>query len=163
MSNHSCFRSRVPLLPLYMIVACCLDFRHVGCLLLSSSVPLLTHVYPMDFTSIVLTVHTALPLTCLLFKKCCLLGMHLQTVSMASMLHAGSVPHLQPRRRLLQATLLHHCIWLLPIHHVPAARFTFLAIHQCAIQHLHPGLLYYCHRHVHTQWSALNWNKSEPR
>ncbi len=110
----------------------------------------------MDFTMIVLTVHIASPSACLLFKRRCLLDMHLQTVSTAFMLHAGSVHHVQPRRRLLQATLLHHCIWLLPIHHVPAARLTFPAFHQCAIQHLHTGLLYYSHRHVHTQRYALD-------
>ena len=114
------------------------------------------HAYPMDLTLNVLTVHFASPLACLLFMKRCLLDMQVQSVSLVFMLHAGSVHHLQPRRRLLQATLLHHCIRLLPIHHVSAARLTFPAFHQCPIQYLHPGLLYYCHRHVHTQWYALD-------
>ncbi len=151
---------RVPLLPLHIMVAWCLDLRHDSALLLSLVLPFSPHAYPIEFTFIVLTLHFALPSASLLLKNCsknafCSIRTD-KIVSMASMLHAGSVHHLQPRRRCLQATLLHHCVRLLPVHHVSAARLTFPAFHQRSVQCLHPALLYYCHRHVHTQWYALD-------
>ena len=147
---------RVRLLPLRIVVAWFLDLRHDSGLLVSLKLPLLSHAYPKSSTLISLAVDITSPLACLLFKNRRLPDMQVQVVLMSSMLPAGSVHHLQPRRRRLQATLLHHCIRLLPVHYVPAARLTFPAFHQCPIQHLYPGVLNYCHRHVHTQRYALD-------
>jgi len=67
---------------------------------------------------IVLTVHIASPSACLLFKRRCLLDMHLQTVSTAFMLHGHCSNFSNPTAELvwcdnndLSMTCLFRFLW----------------------------------------------------
>lgn len=79
-----------------------------------------------------------------------------------SVLDAGSVQDLQPRWRRIQAPLLHHHFWLLPVSHVAAARFALPQISELRLQRLHPHLLCNSCGHVHSHRFATHPSASTP-